>query len=87
MGNEEIINRLKDLISNKLEIDTKEEPLDESTRLIEYGLGVDSVSTMEMIVALEKEFDIEIDESEVDPRIFSTMSSVAEYVSGKLKSG
>ena len=59
MGNEEIINRLKDLISNKLEIDTKEEPLDESTRLIEYGLGVDSVSTMEMIVALEKEFDIE----------------------------
>ena len=87
MGNEEIINRLKDLMSNKLEIDTKEEPLDESTRLIEYGLGVDSVSTMEMIVALEKEFDIEIDESEVDPRIFSTMSSVAEYVSGKLKSG
>lgn len=85
MSREEIIQKLKNLLYKKLEIDAKTVELSESTLLIEYGLGVDSVSTMEFIVALESEFGIEIDEAEINPEIFSTMNSVAAYISGKLK--
>jgi len=87
MNNEEIIKRLKSMFSMKLEIDEEKEMLEESTPLIDYGIGVDSVSTMELIVALEKEFGIEIDEAEVNIEIFRTMNTVADYVSGKLESG
>ena len=87
MRNEEIVKRLSDMIYMKLDIDSGTDSLDESTPLIDYGLGVDSVSTMEFIVALENEFGIEIDEAEIEPSIFSTVSSVAHYISGKLESG
>ena len=85
MSREEIIQKLKNLLYKKLEIDAKTVELSESTLLIEYGLGVDSVSTMEFIVALESEFGIEIDEAEINLEIFRTMNSVAAYISGKLK--
>ena len=87
MSNEEIISRLRILLYKKLKIDTEGENLDETTPLMEYGLGVDSVSTMEFIVALENEFDVEIDEAEINPAIFSTMNSVADYIARKLNSG
>ena len=87
MSNEEIISRLRILLYNKLKIDTEGENLDETTPLMEYGVGVDSVSTMEFIVALENEFDVEIDEAEINPAIFSTMNSVADYIARKLNSG
>ena len=87
MSKEEIISRLRELVSKKLEIDTKGEKIGETTPLMDYGLGVDSVSTMEFIVALENEFGIEIDEAEVNPAIFSTMDSVATYIMEKLDSG
>ncbi|MGI9533444.1 MAG: acyl carrier protein [Thermodesulfobacteriota bacterium] len=86
MSNEEIIKNLKELLIKKFEIDAKEAELDESTNLIEYGLGVDSVSTMEFIVALEKKFGIEIDEAEFDPSVLSTMNTLTVYSSEKLKS-
>ena len=85
MSREEIIQKLRNLIYKKLEIDARTEELGESTLLIEFGLGVDSVSTIEFIVALESEFGIEIDEAEINPEMFSTMNSVAAYISEKLK--
>lgn len=85
MNNEEIISKLKDLLCKKLDIDIETDEFNESTRLIEYGFGVDSVSVMEFIVVLENEFGIEIDESEIEPAIFNTMNSLAVYVSKRLK--
>ena len=85
MSNEEIIERLKSMFSKKLEIDEEADKLDGSTPLIDYGIGVDSVSTMELIVALEKEFGIEIDEAEVNIELFRTMNTVADYISGKIE--
>ena len=87
MNGDGITSRLKDLLYKKLDIDAKAEELNETTPLMEYGLGVDSVSTMEFIVALENEFGIEIDEAEVNPAIFSTINSVAAYISRKIRSG
>ena len=80
----EIVNKLRELIVQKLEIDLSSSELKESTPLIEYGLGVDSVSTMEFIVVLENEFEIEIDESEVDQSVFRSIKTVADFISERL---
>ncbi len=73
--------RIKELLCKNLDIET--EVLTGSEDLREFGLGVDSVSTMEVIVALESEFGIEIDEAEFDPEVLRTVKSLSQYISRK----
>ena len=58
------------------------EPQDISARqsLIELGVGVDSVSTLEFIMELEEEFGVSIDESEVSPEILETIESLSRFI-------
>lgn len=50
-------------------------------------LGLDSLNMVELIVELEECFDIEIDESDLDPAALQTVEQVyalvAKYVEGK----
>ena len=80
MGIENIKEKIKDLITEKFKVD---ENIEDTAFLIDYGLGVDSVSTLEFVVALEKEFGVEIDESEINPAILKDIKSVADYIAGK----
>ncbi len=69
----------KVLINNTLKnIDTKELNID--SPLIEYGVGLDSVATLELVVALEEEFQIRIDESEITPEIFESIKSISSHI-------
>lgn len=43
-------------------------------------LGLDSLSMVELIVELEEEFDIEIDESDLDPDDLKTVNHIYEIV-------
>ena len=70
------------LIKNALkDVDPKE--LNSDSPLIEYGVGLDSVATLELVVALEEEFQIRIDESEITPETFETIESISRHVSKK----
>ena len=80
MGTEIIKERIKGLIAEKFKVDDN---IEDTAFLIDYGLGVDSVSTLEFVVALEKEFGIEIDESEINPAILKDINSVADYIKAK----
>jgi len=64
-------NVLKDLESDELQADSP---------LIEYGVGLDSVATLELLVALEQEFKIQIDESKITPETFQTINSISRHI-------
>ena len=81
MNIDEIKNRVRQLINKKFEIDDE---IGDSDILIDFGLGVDSVSSLEFVVALEKEFSVVIDESEITSDILQDINSIAEYVIVKL---
>ena len=81
MSETSIDQRIKDLLCKNLDVES--EVLTGPVDLREFGLGVDSVSTMEIIVALESEFGIEIDESEFDPEVLRTVTSLSQYISQK----
>jgi acyl carrier protein len=57
-----------------------ESDLDYDAPLIEYGIGVDSVSLLELLVALEDEFQIRIDESKVRRGDLDSINSIAGLV-------
>jgi acyl carrier protein len=79
--NEEIKNRVKKVLIKKLLHEYTPQGLNDDASLIELGVGVDSVATLELIVALEEEFKIVIDEGEINQELLATVSSISDYIS------
>jgi len=79
-----IEERIKKVLLGKAlkNIDPKE--IANSSQLIEFGVGLDSVATLELVVALEEEFQIQIDESEISAETFQTINSMARHITEKL---
>jgi acyl carrier protein len=84
--NKEIKSRIKKVLINKMLQGFKPEDIGDDAPLIELGVGVDSVATLELIVAIEEEFHITIDESEVNQELISSINSISDYVSRRMES-
>ncbi len=79
--NDQIRKRVAGIIVNELGTCTENEiPIGNDTPLMELGIGVDSVSTLELVMALEKEFDLDIDESEINPDILYSLNTLSEFI-------
>ena len=72
--------KIRRLVIGKFNLDIEPRDISAEQSLIELGVGVDSVSTLEFIMELEEEFGVSIDESEVDPGILETVDSLSEFV-------
>ncbi|MCE2434380.1 MAG: hypothetical protein J4F29_15885 [Candidatus Latescibacteria bacterium] len=48
------------------------------------GLGGNSMALMEVIVGLEKAFEIEISDEELIMDVFETVNSIAEFIESKI---
>ena len=81
MTQEEIFGKVKDLVAKQLSIDEKEITSDAS--FIE-DLGADSLDTVELIMSLEEEFDIEIPDEEAEK--IKTVQNVVDYILNHLAS-
>ncbi|HWP92255.1 MAG TPA: acyl carrier protein [Thermodesulfobacteriota bacterium] len=84
---QEIKNRVKKVLINKFLQDLRPEYIKDDTPLIELGVGVDSVATLELIVALEEEFEIGIDESEINRELLTNLTSISDYISERIRTG
>ena len=60
---DDIKDRVKRIIANQLEVEA--DKLSDNVSLFE-ALGADSIDTVELIIAFEVEFDIEIPEEEAE---------------------
>lgn len=56
-------------------------PVSEDTRLME-DLGLSSSSTMELLLELEGDLDVQIDVEDVDRADFASVGSLADYIAG-----
>ncbi len=70
--------RVKDIIVEQLDLDTAVSDLDNSASFVD-DLGADSLDTVELVMALEEEFDCEIPESDADK--ITTVQQAIDYVS------
>lgn len=69
----------KTLFAKRLK-DVDESEVGDDTPLIDYGVGVDSVATLELIVALEEEFRITIDEEQITLDDLESINSLSELI-------
>jgi len=75
-----IENRVKEIIIEQLGVDQKEVTPEAS---FINDLGADSLDTVELVMALEEEFDVEIPDEDAEKII--TVSDVTNYIKGKAK--
>lgn len=70
-----VFDRVKEIIADKLSLDADEIAMESS---FVDDLGADSLDIVELIMALEDEFDMEIPDEEAEK--ISTVSDVVEYI-------
>jgi acyl carrier protein len=75
-----LVDEVKEVIVQALKIDGRIRDLDTSTLLFGSMPELDSMSVVELAVALEKRFGFEIDDAAFTAEIFDTVGSLAEYV-------
>ena len=73
MTNEEIFNTMQDLVAEQFAIEPEEVSMESS---FEEDLGADSVDLVELVMAMEEEFDI----GEVQEEELGTLKTVGDAV-------
>lgn len=83
---EELINTLKEQIIEVLNLeDLTPEDIDAQASLFGEGLGLDSIDALELIVLMEREYGIKLTNPVEGKAIFSSVASIADYVSKNRK--
>lgn len=82
-----IIDKLKKIIAEELDVNLNREDIDENTPLLESGeeksLELDSITIVELISLIEQGFEIEFSDSELNPENFANLKILADYITSK----
>ena len=77
----EFIVGLKELIIRVLRLeDIEPQDIVDSDPLFGDGLGLDSIDALELVVAIEKEYAVEIPDAEVGRHAFASMNALADFI-------
>ena len=80
----DIKDRLREVIIKTLRLETvKPGDIKEDTPLFGEGLGLDSIDALELVVAIEKEFNIKVTDDEVGPAVFQNIGTLAAFIESK----
>ncbi len=81
ISRDQIEDTIKDILVAELELDPRAYGANSSTApLLGRGLGLDSIDTLNLVAAIEKQFDIEVYDSDLTVGLFKTIRTLAEYV-------
>lgn len=75
-----IVELKKKIIETLNLIDVTPEDIDEDAQLIGGDLGLDSIDVLELVIMLEKDYDVKIDSRELGVKVFASVSALAEYL-------
>jgi acyl carrier protein len=81
MNRTELLEHVRDALSAVFNRDLPD--LAEESRLFE-DLGLDSTSVIELLMSLENSIDLEIDPDSLEPEVFMTVRSLADYIEASL---
>ena len=76
----DLVEQVCVLVARTLDLPPHLRPKGAETRLYGQGLGLDSVDALRLVAALEEEFDITIDDTELTPATFEHVGSLVSLV-------
>ena len=92
---EEIVNNtgelyqfLKKMIIDTLKLeDMTEAEIEIDAPLFKEGLGLDSIDALELVVAIEKIFNVIIEDEDVGKKAFASVSALAGFIQEEYEPG
>jgi acyl carrier protein len=83
---DELIKKLKEDIIEQLNLeDLNVEDIGDDELLFGENIGLDSIDALELIVLLEKNYNIKIENPEVGKKVFNSVKTIAEFISESKK--
>ena len=77
-------DRLRTLLIDTLRLENvKPEDIKDDMPLFGEGLGLDSIDALELVVALEKQFEIKIADEDVGVKAFQNLNALAAFIEAK----
>jgi acyl carrier protein len=81
---EDLIANLKELVIRTLRLeDVSLEDIVATEPLFGDGLGLDSIDALELVVGIEREYQVEIPDAEVGRQAFASISALADFIMEK----
>ena len=75
------IQKLKELLVTKLKLKIGVDQIKEDTLLFgANSLGLDSIDVLELIIAIKKEFGVEIADRQTAEKVFTSVGAIAKYI-------
>ncbi|MBL9079108.1 MAG: acyl carrier protein [Planctomycetes bacterium] len=82
------VDQLKSMIVRKLNLKgVSAEALGDDEPLFGQGLGLDSVDALELVLAIESEYGIQIQDAEVGREAFASARVLCEFLNARLAAG
>ena len=81
---ENVVDQLKQIIADELDVNIKVDEIDEKMPLLEEGLGLDSVAVMEFISLMEARFGFKFSDEELSLEHFNNLQTLADCISTKI---
>jgi acyl carrier protein len=84
----ELVSSLKELVIRTLRLeDIEPEAIVDGDALFGEGLGLDSIDALELVVAIERQYGVEIPDAAVGRRAFASITALAGFVLEKQAAG
>lgn len=61
-------------------VDVNPEDIDENAQFVGGDLGIDSIDVLEMVVMIEKDYQVTINNKEIGEKVFATLTNLAQYI-------
>jgi acyl carrier protein len=77
------VDAVKAVLVETLGLEDRADTIDASTPLLDSLPELDSMAVMELVMDLERTFEIEFDDDDVTAEVFETLGSLAAFVADK----
>jgi acyl carrier protein len=84
MDRDEVRKRLKELMISELNLEGKTpEDIEDAAPLFGEGLGLDSLDALQLAMAIEEHFGVEVPEGEDARPVFANVDSLVEFIASR----
>lgn len=78
-----LYDEVKATIVEALNLNITPSDIGDDVLLFEGGIGLDSIDGLELLVAIERRFDIEIDDSDLGGDVIKSVHSLVDFIERK----
>lgn len=84
VSDQAVLDKVRRIVIEDLDLDLTYEDLDETVPLFEDGLALDSVILVELISFIEERFDIQLQDEMLNTQTFKNLQSIARLIREQL---